>query len=385
MARKKPANASGTAKGRIVEAIAAWLHDFPNVKVERNVRLPAKGDPTRYREVDVLLTTSAAGYAVRIAIGCKNEAKPLPLACVGEFLDILGDVGIPRQHGILVSASGYEKNALRRARKAGIRALELKGLSSDGLCAAITSAAYQYVVFLVGAATEVTFFATNAEPLPPLLFVDRAGKLCGTVPHLVARRWNEWPMPIPLGEHTLTLPIPAGWYPFAHTGVRVNLLKREIYAKISVRAMVHTFDGRSEHFALVNAREDRLEKLGTRVFFDTPEGQYPLTSFETDVAYNAFVTSREGIRVTNWVKVPRVIFNTVYWPMSRAASQRIGAVIEAQPGAKEITLTTEAVEGLDIGAAWEPPMSMEELDQLFLTPVRARGIRPEDAAVPLTT
>ena len=44
------------------------LHDLPGVKVERNVQLPPiRGDQTRRREIDVLLTGYVTGYPVRIA------------------------------------------------------------------------------------------------------------------------------------------------------------------------------------------------------------------------------------------------------------------------------------------------------------------------------
>jgi hypothetical protein len=48
----------------------------------------------------------------RLALGCKNEANPLDTIAVDSFVGILTEVGIPLQHGILVSAKGYTRDAL---------------------------------------------------------------------------------------------------------------------------------------------------------------------------------------------------------------------------------------------------------------------------------
>lgn len=58
----------------------AVMHGSPGLLVERNVLLPAVGNPGRKRETDVLLTSAVAGYRVRFAIECKNE-KGVVQAC----------------------------------------------------------------------------------------------------------------------------------------------------------------------------------------------------------------------------------------------------------------------------------------------------------------
>src|SRR4051812_45540348 len=57
-------------KARLVEEIAALLHEQEGVTVERNVRLASLSDPTNIREIDVLVTGNVAGYPVRIPIEC---------------------------------------------------------------------------------------------------------------------------------------------------------------------------------------------------------------------------------------------------------------------------------------------------------------------------
>src|SRR5690349_377668 len=87
---------SNDTKGRIVEQIAANMHDLPGVKVEQRVKLPSilsKGK--REREIDVLLTGDVAGYAIQLAIECKNEGTPIKPEKIDAFVGKLQDVGIP--------------------------------------------------------------------------------------------------------------------------------------------------------------------------------------------------------------------------------------------------------------------------------------------------
>lgn len=76
--QRSSAGSTSKQKGKLVEKIAAMLHEGPDVKVERNARLPPlkKGRKKRKREIDVLLTSYIVGYPVNIAIECKNEAGP---------------------------------------------------------------------------------------------------------------------------------------------------------------------------------------------------------------------------------------------------------------------------------------------------------------------
>ncbi len=124
---KKSQHPSAT-KGKLVEEIVQKMHDSPNVKVERRVFLDSVGGSGK-REIDILLTSSVAGYPVRLAIECKNEKTPIGSPKIDAFVGKLQDVGIPSQLGIYVSASGYTGGAIERARKAGIKTLVLTGLT----------------------------------------------------------------------------------------------------------------------------------------------------------------------------------------------------------------------------------------------------------------
>ena len=376
--RKKSAKPSSKDKGDIVEAVAVWLHDWPGVEVQQKARVPALHDASRRSEIDVLLTTSVAGYPVRIAIECKNEATPIGAPYVNNFIGKLQDIGIPPQQGIFISASGYTKDAVRRARKEGIRTLLLRGLSVDGLKASITTAAFQSRVFLLARVSEVTYFTKDPLKLPHIpLFADATGRLCGTVPHLIAQRWDDGTIPTTAGMYNLTIPIPKEWRPFVSTGQQVDLLKAEIYTQVEVTAFAFTVEGKAEEYSLVDFATSQPEKLGVKAFFDAPVGCYSLTPFKTEAVLETFLASHKGHKITTRIKVPRIHYRPAYWPLSRRAAIRF---LELSPLAKAADgsireITTAEIEGLDIAAAWEPPLTIQEMDQLFLDVVSARASR----------
>jgi hypothetical protein len=108
--KKTGGTASTVSKSKIVERIAALMHDQPGITVQRNRRLPPVGGKGIKREIDVLLTASVAGYAVQMAIECKNEATAIGSPMIDAFVGKLQYVGIPLrlycpisfgEHGIL--------------------------------------------------------------------------------------------------------------------------------------------------------------------------------------------------------------------------------------------------------------------------------------------
>lgn len=136
------------------------MHEMPGVLVEKRKKLAVlRGKKKRTREIDVLITSNVAGYKVQIALGCKNEVGPLSTSSVDNFVRILKGVGIPLQHGILVSANGYTRDAQDEAHSCGIRTLVLEGLNADRLGREI-SGALKSIVYLL-----VSQFTLNMLPL----------------------------------------------------------------------------------------------------------------------------------------------------------------------------------------------------------------------------
>lgn len=77
---------SNKIKGNILEDLVAMMHQVPGVRVQKRRKLPVLRSKTkRKREIDVLITSSVAGYKVQIALGCKNEATALKTSAVAQL------------------------------------------------------------------------------------------------------------------------------------------------------------------------------------------------------------------------------------------------------------------------------------------------------------
>ena len=118
--------------------------------MRRDVLLPAKQSGKRSPQIDVLLEGHFAGYSTMLAIECKNFGRPCDVGDVGRFRDLLEDIGLYPNQGVLVSASGVSSGALSRARELGMKVYELTGITPDRLSEAIHEAS-QLVIFMVPA------------------------------------------------------------------------------------------------------------------------------------------------------------------------------------------------------------------------------------------
>ena len=132
------------------------MHELDSqITVRRDVRLPAKHNDKRSRQIDVLLLGHFAGYPTVHAIECKNYTRPVNVGDVGRFRDRLEDVGLAPQQGILVSASGISSGARDRAQELGMRVYKLAGLTPDQLSEAVHEAS-QLMIFMVPAHAGLT-------------------------------------------------------------------------------------------------------------------------------------------------------------------------------------------------------------------------------------
>jgi len=320
------------------------------------VYLPIIGS-NRKREIDVLLTSYIAGYPVQIAFECKNYKSTVGAPKIDEFVGKLKDVGIPHQHGIYVSVNGYTKGAIERAKKEGIRTLILTGLTEDRLSVEL-QAAFQAVVYLlpvVGAEVEAQVAHTEF-PGQMMVFYDQSGNTCGTVLDLIWERWQEGHPPSSIGEHRYKLEIPSGWHQVVDG--EANLVKG-ITAIVQVQGLVITIPGQSSHHLLVDAKDQKVERFGTSVSFDTSKSKYRVRTFTSEDELNKFIEDQpEDVKLTmGRIRVPRVRYGPLFWPPSKRVAGVLSGLTEDYITGKITELRTEdlaGIEGNDLSVAWEP-------------------------------
>ena len=356
--KKKGANGttSTVSKGRLLERIAALMHDHPNVTVKLNQRLPpVDGKGRQRREIDILVTCDVAGYPVRMAIECKNEDKPIGSPKIDAFVGKLQYVGIPPQHGIFISATGYTTGAIERASAAGMRVLTMRGLTDEKLFGSIVGA-FQSVIYLLLQVLKLT--VTNEVPnssTEAFSFYDQEGKLGAVLPDFIWQMWLSGNVPATLGDHEIDVPLPSNLHqmvngqPVATYGLK---------AKVRVSGLALTLEGQTKEYALINAATEAMEKGLIDVSFNRTEHQLPVTAFSTEEELHEFMLRPGAVQLTfGRINLPRIIYNNIYWP----PSERVMRILQERWHAFEVgelpnlnPPDLQEIEGVDLQTIWEP-------------------------------
>jgi hypothetical protein len=326
--------AGAKLKGNLLEDVVARLHESRAGKVETRVKVPALGS-SREREVDVLITQQVVGYPVRLAIECKNEQDPVGVGRIGEFIDKLNDVGIPVAQGIFVTPVGYTADARGRAEKAGIRLLVLDGLDANRMAAAVNDALMAVVHYV--------------------LLVDVVN-IFPYLPQRASSEAEEWPAAPALNEISVQNRVWIDWLTRTKP-IRLGESERFFYAangsgaivSYRIAALVGQIPGTERRFALRNANTNATERSRIEADFSAPttlalefvEAEEELTRLKDEVW-------RQSHRLVQFVRVPRLISGSVFWPPTEDALQKIAAL-----RARGDAVTFATVEGKDLSRAWE--------------------------------
>ena len=106
---------AGKELEQLVAAIQQQL--APTAVVEHDVKLMGKITEVQ-RQIDVLVRQPIGQYEMRIALECKDHAKPVDVKGVEEFHGLLDDVGVEK--GAMVCPAGFSSTAKKRAKMLGI-------------------------------------------------------------------------------------------------------------------------------------------------------------------------------------------------------------------------------------------------------------------------
>lgn len=331
-------------KGDLLESLVAQLHLGPGVEVQRNVRL--KGRSRESREIDVLLTSQVAGYQVKIAVECKNRSSKVGVQQIDAFVGKLQDVGLPVNLAIYVSTCGYTRGAIRQAVECGIRPLELEGLNSDRLRSA-AERAFQFVVYMLLHVGGLYKSGVSGGMMPSDYFHYRDSS--GAERNILTTVWWRWLRgEVPMkGEH---LRLEFEHPPDSTLGDRaapdVPLTTCVTY---EIRFVVFSKEGSFYRHRLRHAASGKVEKTRFGMVFPEPAANAQVHEFGTQSALEEHLSTFEEPRLTlGPIRVPRIMWSSVYWPPSNESLERVREIL-AQ-GRKP---SFEEVEGLDLDRAWE--------------------------------
>lgn len=300
-------------KGKILEDLVAMMHKAPGVLVETRKKLPAlQSNMGRKREIDVLITSNVAGYKVQIAIGCKNKAKALDTAAVDEFVGILNDVGIPLQHGILVSVNGYTRDAQEAADRNGLRTLVFGGLSANRLGQEI-NAALQAVVYLL-----VSQFNLSRFSYVPGGHADDGRFITAMLDHdnvppdtqILTSVWELWEsgrIPDTIGDHQICLAPKnpdATWM---------------VVGTVTVTGWMASVPGVVSQSLLKDTKTGTIDRVHVSAKFDEIKGPLTLEPVNSEEALD--IIKKEPTSLVTRVRVQRIVSDMGYWPPTIEAAQ----------------------------------------------------------------
>src|SRR5215213_2038727 len=311
-------------KGRLLEQIVAMLHKTEGVKVETNVFLqPKSGDTSRKREIDVLLTGEVAGYPVRIAIQCKNYGTPITIGQIGEFRDLLEDVGIPPQYGIIVSVHGYQAGGTKRAKELGMKALVLEGLNETRLKAEIKDT-FQFFVHLLLVVEDMHIRSEIADGPQAFGFWEEDNNITGFFTDLIVSRWRNGDIPMKLGEYPIDLKLPQGWHQVLNGKL---IYPSNMTAKVRVVGYLAEMKGKVEQYTLKEPDTDKIEKFHLQANFDVLNNLIKSSHDEPIFTEEELKNlKKEAITtIENRVRLPKIFVRHHLEPISKKAFDRLMA------------------------------------------------------------
>jgi tetratricopeptide (TPR) repeat protein len=333
-------------KGRLLEQIVAMLHKTEGVQVETNVFLPPKsGDQSRTREIDVLLTGNVAGYPVRIAIQCKNYGKPITIGQIGEFRDLLEDVGIAPQSGIIVSVHGYQAGGTKRAKELGIKVLVLEGLDETRLKAEIKDT-FQFFVHLLLVVEDMHITSEITDGYLAVCFWEEDNNIIGWFTDLIVSRWRNGEIPMKLGEYPIDLKLPQGWYQVSNGKL---IYPSNMTAKLRVVGYLAEMKGKVEQYKLKEADTDKIENFHLQADFDVLNNLIKSTHEEPIFTEEELKKLKKDATtsIENRIRLPKIFVRNHLEPISKRAFNKLLAGTE--------NLSKEEIEKL-------PQLELEEVE-----------------------
>lgn len=354
-------HSSNREKGNLVEDIAREMYQLPGFSAQPRVKLePIGGSNKRseWREIDVLITLSVPGSptSVRMAVECKNEVKPIPAEYIDSFASKLDDVGIPSSLGIYVSKSRYTSGAMRRARKLGMKTLQLVSDEPDQI-PDILRKIVQPIVFLLLRIDSIRLEAgisIDNHGASRLRLAD--GRDGGLPIDLIWAAWLRGRPSSLVGSHELT-DLPSYGRGHIVDGLFVPLVS--ISASVTVLGLMIDVPGISERHRLLDAKSGADEREHVRVEFPMRPGSYQVASAHSQDDLRAALRTRNPLNLPVLMfRLPRVAYGATLSPPTSAGAWKLSmlarAVTDGRISHSEAGPMLGQLERNDLSAAFDP-------------------------------
>jgi CBS domain-containing protein len=361
MPRKK----SSKEKGRVLEILAAGLYDQPGVKVERNVRLPARhtdGKRKRTREIDILIQGTIAGIAIHIPVECKNHRRPIGVQEIGVFIDKIDQVGLAVRHSIFISASGFTGGALARAREVGMITRVLNEVTRAN-ASELVSNALQTRVFLLPVIEQLVicddiadYKAITETPRDAFFayaFFNTQGEFVGTILDLIRRMWLGGEVPALIGLHPIKVEIPDDWHRYVQDHEEPI---HEIRATIKIVGLLVAVPGTARAHVLFDPETKQVDRGRLEAAFSGPQSTLPVMTFSSEESLTEHLKKHDEAELLVSIsrfRLPRLLGQSGYWPPSQKAIAQIKKIVKEHSG-MPTDVTAADIEGNLLDAVWDP-------------------------------
>ncbi|TDB38066.1 MAG: restriction endonuclease [Actinobacteria bacterium] len=323
---------------KLVEHIVAALFDDPDVSVASNVRLRSvrrRTSKRNGRDIDVLITGSVAGQRIYVPVECKHRRRKVGSPEIDAFIGKLLDVGLPTQHSILVSTSGFTRTGAERAREVGMRALVLTGANLDHTRERILEAV-QAQVYVGCHLAKLQFQTPQPNPRDEdLLFFSAEGAYRGSMHDLLWQAWVKGTPPATCGSYVYSVSIPDEWM---HNADGSPKELRDIRVKYEVFAMVKERRGSASWHTLNDALTGSPERASVRFDFTGNKSTQMPRQFdsEEELAAHLSSTSSPARLTVGRQRLPKLAMHKgLLWPVPSAVLDQWAT---APPGEQEAAM-----------------------------------------------
>ncbi len=346
--------AESNDKGTLLEDIVTKIHAMNGLRATPRVKLPSRLDPSRDREIDVLLETQVGPYPFQIPVECKNWGDPVGIEDIDAYQGKLNELGLNLRGAIYVSAGGYRSGAVSKADSLGIVLLDIEGLTEDRLAQDVF-VAVTGTLFVFPSVSELKFQSAHASAQPSFFSPD--GQFGGTMMDLVWKAWIEHPSLL-LGEIVGAEHVPSGWGSYVDGDfASVDVVEYRLLKEGHLLARKGT-----ARKALLSGHADGTPRLAHfESEYESPFGHFELQRVLSEQELKEELNIDGPLISSLWrVKVPRVMYDGPFgrfpWLPDDDLFHQLFAIHKNDPeGFASSESPHRLAFGTDIGELFEAP------------------------------
>ena len=188
---------------RFEEAVTSIQKNIaPNAQISHDVKM--KGKSGVDRQIDVAIQYNIGQYNILVIVDCKDWKNPADIGDVGQFIDMVEDVGANK--GALICNAGFTNGAKKRAKEKGIDLLRVIDTENPNiklkigipaLCSFISLKTFN---FSFRHSVPAPFSMPACDPRYIEIY-KQDHSFNDILMNLLTKAWNSGKLPFEIGKH----------------------------------------------------------------------------------------------------------------------------------------------------------------------------------------